>query len=293
MNRPSLKIARTVLAAACLLALAPAAHAQAASRASVESAAADAALVNLTLTGRNFLRLRSPAVFLSGHASALPVVSVSDGSLTALLPPGIAAGSYYVTLRDAGNNGIGTEDEFAFTLGAQGVAGVQGPQGPQGIAGATGPRGEPGAAGAAGAQGAQGDAGPAGAPGPQGPQGSTGPAGPQGPTGVKGDPGQQGPMGFPGPPGPVAHIQGPQGPTGPTGPLGTTGQLVVGGTDTSTANVPSSGTHTIASTTLFLPPSGATVDAWITFSVTGVNDQDSDTFCTITYIPVVNGTNRA
>ena len=109
---------------------------------------------------------------------------------------------------------------------------------------------------------------------------------------MKGDTGPQGQMGFPGPPGPVAHIQGPQGPTGPTGPLGTTGQLVVGGTDTSTANVPSSGTHTIASTTLFLPPSGATVDAWITFSVTGVNDQDSDTFCTITYIPVVNGTNR-
>ena len=163
----------------------------------IDSAAADAALVNLTLHGSHFSAVRHLTLTLSGVPQPLPIVSSSDQVLVALLPPAIMPGTYLVTLgSDPGN-----QDDFFVTLGSAGPTGATGPAGPQGATGAIGPTGAKGDTGASGPTGPKGDTG---ATGPTGPKGDTGAIGPTGPTGAKGDTGATGPTG-------------PQGPTGPAG----------------------------------------------------------------------------
>ena len=149
----------------------------------IDSASADAGLVNLTIHGNNFTKVKSVRLWLGGTATPLPIVSLTDQVLVALLPAGVAPGTYSLALGTGGSGGdANIVDDFFVTLGGTGTAGPAGPAGPQGAAGATGPAGPQGATGPAGPQGAPGPAGPQGATGPAGPQGDTGPTGPAGPS---------------------------------------------------------------------------------------------------------------
>ena len=142
----------------------------------ITDAAADAGLTTLVIRGFNLdgdndKGKKTLAVLIGGHATPLTVVSASSTQITALLPVGIAPGSYLLTV-DYGNSH--ESDQSWITLGA---TGAQGPKGDPGAAGSPGPKGDPGAQG------------PKGDPGAQGPQGEPGP---QGPAGVKGDTGTPG-----------------------------------------------------------------------------------------------------
>ena len=130
------------------------ARADGANSAAITSASADSGLVNLTLMGQNFTRLKHPSVFLSGFTSALPIVSVNDQVIVALLPAGVAPGSYEVTLTSK-DNAKGDDDSantevVSLTLGAVGPQGMQGIQGIQGIQGLQGVKGDQGVAGPSG-----------------------------------------------------------------------------------------------------------------------------------------------
>lgn len=82
----------------------------------ITSATADVGLVNLVVRGRNFSRVRNLAVTLSGFTAPLTVVASNDTSITALLPLGVAPGSYTLTVGSAqGANG----DSLDITLAAQ------------------------------------------------------------------------------------------------------------------------------------------------------------------------------
>jgi hypothetical protein len=261
MKTKSIQMRYAILAAACMLAMAPDGRADSDRKAVVESAAADEALVNLTLRGSNLLQVRNPVVRLSGSAAALPILAATDTAITVLLPAGIASGSYYVTLAGIGA-GAGNDEEFPITLGARGVAGAQGPQGAQGATGPQGVAGESvtlaslGAGSSAcayggsqltaggissfacnGVPGAAGIAGQAGAVGPAGPQGPKGDSGSAGATGVQGAKGDSGAAGAAGPQGVKGDTgstgasgaqgsKGDVGPTGPVGPQGLTGPIV-------------------------------------------------------------------
>jgi hypothetical protein len=136
----------------------------------------DDARASLSVIGTD-LPTTLPRLRLGTLAAPLVVTLATPTRIDALLPAGIAPGSYLLTLTSGkkDSNGDGNHgDEFWVTLGAQGVAG------PQGVAGAAGARGEPGPAGATGALGGIGPMGPA---GPSGPAGATGPVGPAGPSG--------------------------------------------------------------------------------------------------------------
>lgn len=355
MKTKSIPLRSAILAAACILAMAPTARAANDPKAVVESAAADEALVNLTLRGSNLLQMRNPVVRLSGSAAALPILSATDTAITVLLPAGIASGSYYVTLAGVGA-GAGNDEEFAITLGARGVAGAQGPQGAQGAtgpqgaagesvtvaslnagsaacahggsqltaggissfacngapgavgsagqagavgpAGPQGPKGDTGSTGMTGAQGAKGDPGAAGAAGLQGAKGDTGSTGASGPQGPKGDVGPTGPAGPQGFTGPIVQVQGPAGPMGPVGPTGATGQALVSATLSAPMGIPTGSNGIIIATTVDYPTAATGsssngglggVDAWVNFSATVFNNQDSATFCKVTFTPEVNG----
>ena len=153
----------------------------------------------ISISGANFTRRRGTQVqvFLSGIATPLALSSYSGSRIVALLPAGLAPGSYAVSIVGPKGDSDGNSDEdFFVTLGSagpkgdKGDPGPQGPAGPSGQTGLKGDKGDPGAAGAAGPQGAtgpQGVAGPQGSPGPQGdagPQGFPGVPGPQGPPGT-------------------------------------------------------------------------------------------------------------
>jgi hypothetical protein len=145
----------------------------------ITSASADAALNVVTIRGLNLQSRRTPPIVLLGATlTPLAVTSSSDTHITALLPVGITAGSYRLTV------GYGLSesqyDQFDLTLGAAG------PQGPQGIQGAQGPAGAPGSPGPIGPQGLQGPQGIQGAMGAQGATGTTGATGPVGPSGHDG-----------------------------------------------------------------------------------------------------------
>ena len=326
MKTKSIQMRYAILAAACMLAMAPDGRAD--PKAVVESAAADEALVNLTLRGSNLLQVRNPVVRLSGSAAALPILSATDTAITVLLPAGIAAGSYYVTLAGIGA-GSGNDEEFAITLGARGVAGAQGPQGAQGATGPQGAAGEfvtvvslnagsPACAhggaqltaggnsssacnGAPGVAGSAGQAGAVGPAGPQGPKGDTGATGAGGSQGPKGDAGPTGPVGPQGFTGPIMQVQGPAGPMGPVGPTGATGQALVNVTASPPMGIPAGSNGIILATTVDYPTAATGslstgglghVDAWVNFSATVVNDRDSATFCKVTFTPEVNGQPR-
>lgn len=187
-----------------------AARADNGSPAVIHSASADAGLVNLTLQGANFTKVRSPRLLLSGVATPLPILSLTDQVLVALLPRGIAPGTYAVTVASGSGGDGNTVDDFFVTLGAGGPAGETGPQGP------AGPKGDTGAAGPVGPKG------DTGAPGPTGPKGDTGAMGPAGPQGAAGT---AGPQGMAGPQGP-AGAQGPAGPAGQDGPYADLGSFL-------------------------------------------------------------------
>src|SRR5690348_2080944 len=107
------KMLATIAAA---LLLATSALAQTSPQVVITSAGADPGLVNLSIYGRNFSRLRDLQVTISGFGAPLAVISSSDTSITALLPLGISAGSYTLTVGSVnGANG----DSIDITLAAQ------------------------------------------------------------------------------------------------------------------------------------------------------------------------------
>jgi collagen triple helix repeat protein len=132
--------------------------------------AADDALRSLHISGTNFGDT-TPTVKLSDIA--LVVAQFSDTDIVAMLPSGIARGSYGLLVIRSGPVSVHSVP-FQVTLGSVGPGAPSGPPGPPG---------PPGPHGAQGPQGAQGLQGPAGRPGPVGPQG---PRGPQGSSGLSG-----------------------------------------------------------------------------------------------------------
>ena len=121
----------------------------------------------------------------------LAVVSVTATRIEALLPAGVAPGSYLLTVAFGRNDRAddGKHDEFWVTLGSVGPAGATGATGAQGATGSMGPQGPTGAMGLQGPPGAagpQGATGPMGLPGVAGPTGATGATGAVGPTGPAG-----------------------------------------------------------------------------------------------------------
>jgi len=119
----------------------------------INSASVDAGTVSVTINGGGFNAVRNLKVFLGGVAAELPLVSRTDGVLVALLPAGLAPGSYSVIVsgtRGVAANSTRDEEEFFFTVGAMGAVGPQGPKGDKGATGAQGPKGDTGATGASG-----------------------------------------------------------------------------------------------------------------------------------------------
>ena len=163
-------------------------------------------------------------------STVLSIVSATATHIDALLPVGVAPGSYLLTLTLAKGRNDRTDDnskydEFWVTIGGAGAAGkdgVAGPQGPAGPIGATGAIGPQGSQGLAGAKGDPGPQGPAGNSGPAGPAGPAGPGGKQGENGLDGKDGARGPEG---PVGPAGNdgARGKDGATGPAGPPGPPG----------------------------------------------------------------------
>jgi len=173
----SLRTARIVLLAlaiACSAALSTSPSVVAATSPSplITSVTANPALTTLTITGSNLGSPGATVVTLDSYPQ-LVLTTVTNTSVVATLPAGVAPGSYLLMLTRT-DTGPKT-DEFWVTLGAVGPQGPAGPQGIQGPAGATGPIGLTGPQGPVGATGATG---PAGQIGPQGPAGPIGPAGP-------------------------------------------------------------------------------------------------------------------
>lgn len=114
--------------AACLLSLVLAAFAAPTlaqnSQVVVTSASADSKLAVLVIFGRNFSRVRTLTVTLSGFTAPLRIAAFNDTQITTLLPTGIAPGSYWIT---AGEDKGGNQDRISVTLGAQGPQGAAGP----------------------------------------------------------------------------------------------------------------------------------------------------------------------
>ena len=224
------------LVAASLVAQVPAAFA--AGDARVDSAAADLERTVLTLRG-SFAK-PGLKVYLGGYANPLAIRSLTGTTLEALLPAGLAPGSYHIV--------VGDDEAFAITLGPVGPAGDVGAAGVAGIRGATGPRGidgpMPTITTLAGTPGVAGADGSPGAAGPAGPQGPLGDAGANGSEGLKGPRGNAGPQGARGPAGPAPVVNGPglwhgpQGPQGMTGYPGTYVQLARWWTNQGTAVAP-------------------------------------------------------
>jgi hypothetical protein len=86
----------------------------------ITSASVDTNLTTVTVFGRNFTRFPGLQATLSGFGSPLTISSMTDTTVMALLPPGIAPGSYWLTLA-TGNSG--NNDRIAITMGIQGLRG--------------------------------------------------------------------------------------------------------------------------------------------------------------------------
>jgi hypothetical protein len=134
-----------------------------------------------TLTLRGQFGMRSITVWLGDDR--LDIVRHKTDEIVALLPHGIARGSYEVIV--ARNRLANQYDSMSVALVPYG-GGSTGPRGPAGPAGPTGPQGPMGPAGAQGSAGPAGAAGAVGATGATGAQGPAGPAGPQGASGLSG-----------------------------------------------------------------------------------------------------------
>ena len=149
----------------------------------VLNAAADSALNQLVINGRNFDGRGPLHVLFNGRE--LAIVSATRTRIVANLPASTEPSTYLLVV-GRGRNHRGRDDDFAsfdVTVGGVGPAGPKGEQGPQGLIGPMG------------LQGIQGIQGEKGDPGPQGLQGLKGDTGAQGP---KGDTGAQGAPGTPG-----------------------------------------------------------------------------------------------
>ena len=103
----------------------------------VLSAAADLSTNSLTITGEN-LGANTPVVTLAGVQLGIDSYDPSTQTIIAVLPPGMAPGTYL--LRVSIGNGTPQNTEFEIAIGATG------PQGPKGD---TGPQGDPGPPGIA------------------------------------------------------------------------------------------------------------------------------------------------
>jgi hypothetical protein len=197
--------------------------------------------------------------------AALSIVSATATHIDALLPAGVAPGSYLLTLTLSKGRKDGVADrnddsskyeEFWVTIGGAGAAGKDGVAGPQGPAGPMG------------AMGPQGPAGPMGAMGPMGP---IGPQGTQGPAGKQGENGSTGSEGKEGPPGPMGR-EGPVGPAGATGATGPAGLGSTSGQSAVTVHFPGSvfvagnGTPVVMSATVTIPVSPPDSDLLVTYS---------------------------
>jgi microcystin-dependent protein len=152
----------------------------------------DFAIGRLYIAGQNFSATIPPLVFLNGNVKPLTVVSFTTTTIDAVLPAGVAPGSYLLNIAIGKDVAV-----FECTIGYVGPQGPKGDTGRDGGAGATGPSGQPGASGPQGPKGdtgLQGSNGAVGQMGPQGPKGETGasgPVGPQGPIGAQGPAGPQ------------------------------------------------------------------------------------------------------
>ena len=111
----------------------------------IRSAVANASATRLTIQGSHFGQ--DPEVRLAG--ALLTVLSSDPGEILAVLPAGLAPGSYRLTVTR--HPGHGQSDDFEVTIGGVG------PPGPPGSPGPPGPQGSPGAPGAQGPQGPPGD----------------------------------------------------------------------------------------------------------------------------------------
>ena len=109
----------------------------------VTAAAVDATQTTLFVEGRNF---KADTRVVLGSTPLGGVTVNSTGTMvTALLPPGISAGSYL--LHVSTTYGESRTAEFEVTMGAVGPRGPRGPEGPHGAIGPMGPQGVPGPVG--------------------------------------------------------------------------------------------------------------------------------------------------
>jgi hypothetical protein len=199
----------------------------------IASAESDFGIGRIYIKGNNFGN-EAPSVKLSGQE--LTLMSFTTESIDAVLPAGIAPGSYVLFVsRGPGNESNAKSASLDVTLGA---AGPRGPKGDQGLPGAKGDKGNTGPQGLKGEKGDKGDRGDTGLqgvkgdigdPGPQGVKGDKGEPGVQGPKGDKGDKGDRGDVGLqglkgdPGDAGPQG-IRGDKGDAGIEGPKGEKGE---------------------------------------------------------------------
>ena len=249
----------------------------------INSASADDGLVHLTLHGTNFTKVKSIRLILSGVATPLPILSLTDRMVVALLPAGIAPGTYAVSVVAGQGADANTVDDFFVAIGGAGAPGPAGPAGPAGPTGATGPAGPIGPMGATGA------------PGPAGATGATGPAGPAGATGAAGPAGEVGPQGPAGPTGPT----GPTGATGPAGPSSTTGQLATSTTLTppflspGTLILGATMTSTGAAVSVTIPTAPPASDLVVSFDTTIQIFSNSSFACSALFAPALDGVSSA
>ena len=181
----------------------------------VNNTTIDYVLNKITIVGVNF-GPTTPSVTLQNVTLAVQSFNSGTGTIVAMLPNGLTAGSYRLAVTTTtGTPGTGFFDVAYGTSGPKGATGATGPTGATGAQGIQGPTGATGATGSQGIQGVPGSPGATGATGAKGDKGDTGAAGATGATGAMGATGAQGLQG----------IQGLQGPTGATGAMGATGPV--------------------------------------------------------------------
>lgn len=106
----------------------------------ITSAQVDFGIGRIYIAGSNFGSAIAPEVTLNGQL--LIVMSFTDGTIDAVLPAGIAPGSYL--LRVSRGSSSTQNDVFDMTLGAVGPKGDKGEKGDKGDRGGAGPAGPPG-----------------------------------------------------------------------------------------------------------------------------------------------------
>lgn len=178
----------TVLAISFVLAVALTSQTYAAStnQVTVNNTTIDYVLNKITIVGVNF-GPTTPSVTLQNVTLAVQSFNSGTGTIVAMLPNGLTAGSYRLAVTTTtGTPATGFFDVAYGMTGSKGATGATGATGAQGLQGIQGPQGPTGATGAMGATGAT---------GPTGDKGDTGAIGATGATGQKGDTGAAGATG--------------------------------------------------------------------------------------------------